>query len=173
LSLISHLSWHHYHAGEFDRAIEAGERVTEMDPSFTMARIYLGQAYTLNRMYREAIDEFERSLVDGSTDVEGYLGLTFALSGDRRKAEAVLGDLMSHSAERYVSPYHIATISLALGDQEGAFRWLHKTVDEHGRHAAALRLDPVLAPIRGDPRFQTLVQRVGARYQNRNGHLVT
>jgi adenylate cyclase len=173
LSLISHLSWHHYHAGEFDRAIEAGERVTEMDPSFTMARIYLGQAYTLNRMYREAIDEFERSLVDGSTDVQGYLGLTFALSGDRRKAEAVLGDLMSHSAERYVSPYHIATISLALGDQEGAFRWLHKTVDEHGRHAAALRLDPVLAPIRGDPRFQTLVQRVGARYQNRNGHLVT
>ena len=85
----------------------------------------------------------------------------------------MLADLMSNSAERYVSPYHIATISLALGDLDGAFQWLNKTVDEHGRHAAALRLDPVLAPIRDDPRFHLLVQRVGARYQNRNGHLVT
>jgi TolB-like protein len=164
LSLIAHLSWHHYHAGEFRDAIDVGQRATEMDPSFIMARIYLGQAYALDRMYREAIKEFEKSLAEGSTDVQGYLGLTFALSGDRRKAEAMLADLQSQSAERYVSPYHFATISLALGDIDGAFRWLDKTVDERGRHAVSLRLDPVLTTIREDPRFPLLLRRISARY---------
>jgi adenylate cyclase len=161
LSMIAHLSWHHYHAGEFARAIEVGQRATEMNPSFTMARIYLGQAYALNGMHREAINEFEKSLAEGSMDVNGYLGLTFALSGYRRKAEAMMAELHSESAVRYVSSYHFATISLALGDVDGAFQWLDKAVDEHSRHATYLKTDPGLTGLRGDPRFNRLLHKVG------------
>jgi TolB-like protein/tetratricopeptide (TPR) repeat protein len=160
LPLIAHLSWHHYHASEFDLAIAAGQRAIDMEASFIMARIYLGRAYALNRMYNEAINEFDKSLAEGSADVKGYLGLTFALAGDRRKAERVLAELISDSADHYVSPYHFGTISLALGDVESAFQWLDKAVDERGRHVAALRLDPALASIRGDPRFQMLLRRI-------------
>jgi adenylate cyclase len=160
LPLIAHLCWHHYHANEFGLAIAAGQRAIEMDPSFIAARIYLGQAYALNRMYKEAINEFEKSLAEGSADVRGYLGLTFALAGERRKAERIVAELMSDSTDHYVSAYHFGTISLALGDVEGAFRWLNKAADEHGRHVAALRLDPALASIRSDPRFQMLLHKV-------------
>ena len=159
LPLIAHLCWHHYHASEFDLAIAAGQRAIDMDASFIMARIYLGRAYALNRMYKEAINEFDKSLAEGSTDIRGYLGLTFALSGDRRKAEHMLAELISESASRYVSSYHFGTISLALGDVDGAFQWLNKAVDERGPHVAALRLDPTLVSIRSDPRFQMLLRR--------------
>ncbi len=131
-----------------------------MDASLIMARIYLGRAYALNRMYKEAINEFDKSLAEGGGDVKGYLGLTFALAGERRKAEHMLAELASGSADHYVSPYHLGTIVLALGDVEGAFVWLDKAVDEGGRHVAALRLDPALASIRGDPRFQMLLRRI-------------
>jgi serine/threonine-protein kinase len=160
LPLIAHLCWHHYHASEFGQAIAAGQKAIDMEPSFIMARIYLGQAYALNRMYKEAINEFDKSLAEGSADVKGYLGLTVALSGDRRKAESILAELITESAKYYVSSYHLGTISLALGDVNGAFRWLNKAIDEHGRHIAALRLDPVLQPIRYDPRFQLLLRRI-------------
>jgi TolB-like protein/tetratricopeptide (TPR) repeat protein len=153
LPMIAHQSWHHYHAGEFDHAIAAAQRAIEMDPSFVMARIYLGRAYALNRMFREAVSEFDKSSAEGSAEVKGYLALTFALAGERGRAERLLADLISASADHYVSCYHFAAISLALGDVDGAFGWLNKTVEEHGRHVAALRLDPALASIRGDPRF--------------------
>ena len=154
---IGEYSWHHYHASEFNVAIEAGQKAIDMDASFTMARIYLGRAYALNRMYKEAIDAFGKSLAEGSTDVKGYLGLTFALAVERRKAERVLAELISGSDEQYVSPYHFGTISLALGDVSGALQWLEKTVEERGRYAAALKLDPAVEKIRSDPRFQTLL----------------
>jgi TolB-like protein len=160
LPLIAHLCWHHYHASEFDLAIAAGQRAIDMDGSFIMARIYLGRAYALNRMYKEAIDEFDKSLAEGGADVKGYLGLTLALAGERRKAERMLAELISDSADHYVSSYHLGTISLALGDVEGAFQWLNKAVDEHGRHVAALRLDPALVSIRRDPRFQMLLRKI-------------
>jgi TolB-like protein len=160
LPLIAHQSWHHYHASEFDHAIAAGQRAIEMDPSFTMARIYLGRAYALNRMHDEAIKEFDKCLAEGSADIEGYLALTFALAGERVRAERMLADLVSASADQYVSSYHFGAISLALGDVDGAFRWLDKAVEEHGRHVAALRLDPALARIRNDPRFDRLLVKI-------------
>ena len=65
-------------------------------------------------------------MAEGSTDVKGYLGLTFALAVERRKAERVLAELISGSDEQYASPYHFGTISLALGDVSGALQWLRE-----------------------------------------------
>jgi TolB-like protein len=158
--LIAQQSWHHYHASEFDHAIAAGQRAIEMDPSFMTARICLGRAYALHRMHNEAIKEFDKCLAEGSLEINCYLGLTFALAGERGRAERMLADLVSASADQYVSSYHFGAISLALGDVDGAFCWLDKAVEEHGRHVAALRLDPALARIRNDPRFDRLLRKI-------------
>jgi tetratricopeptide (TPR) repeat protein len=160
LPLIADQSWHHYHAGQFDQAIAFARRAIEMDPSFIVARIYLGRACALNGMYKEAIHEFDGCLAEGSADIKGYLALTLALAGERGRAEGMLADLISASAHQYVSCYHFGATSLALGDMDGAFRWLDKAVEEHGRHVAALRLDPALARIRNDPRFDMLLAKI-------------
>lgn len=161
LPLIAHLGWHYYYAGDCAGAVASCQKALDMDPSFTMARIYLGQAYTMSQMYTAAIDEFEKSLAAGSSDVKGYLGLALALSGSRQEAEAIMAALCSEAGERYVSPYHLATICLALGDLDQAFVWLGKAVEEGSRHIAYLRLDPVLAPLHGDPRLMRLLSRIG------------
>jgi adenylate cyclase len=160
LTLIAHLGWHYYHAGDYVRAIEAGQRVIEMDPSFILARRYLGQAYALNRMYKEAIAEFEQLTSDGSPVAKGYLGLVLALSGRKQEAEAMLADLISESTERYVSSYHLATIALALGDIDRAFAWLNDALDERAWPMPYLKLDPMLASIRDDRRFEMLLERL-------------
>lgn len=161
LTLIAHLGWHFYHAGDYAGAIDAGRRAIGMDPSFALARRYLGQAYAVSHMYSEAIAEFEQLMSDGSAVAKGYLGLVLAMSGRRQQAEAMLADLISESKERYVSSYHLATIAMALGDIDRAIAWLNDAVDERAWPMAYLKLDPMLMGIRGEPRFKTLLARVG------------
>src|SRR5262249_29090601 len=131
-----------------------------MDPSFALARRYLGQAYAVNRMYKEAIAEFELLMSDAPMVAKGYLGLTLAMSGRRQQAEAILAELISESAARYVSSYHLAAIALALGDIDRAFAWLNDAANERAWPMAYLKLDPVLASIRDDARFKRLLGRV-------------
>jgi TolB-like protein/lipoprotein NlpI len=160
LTLIAHLGWHYYHAGDCARAIEACQRAVGMDPSFVLARRYLGQAYVVNRMYDKALAEFEQLMSDSESIAKAYIGLVFAMSGRRGKAEAALAGLMSESTERYVSSYHLATIALALGDIDRAFEWLNDALEERAWPMAYLKLDPMLAQIRGDWRFKLLLDRI-------------
>jgi hypothetical protein len=131
-----------------------------MNPAFTLARTYLGQAYLLSRMYKQAISEFEQVLPDSSTDAKGYLGLAFAMSGQRPQAEAMLAEMISQSEKCPPSSYHLAAISLALGDVDRAFGWLNDAATERTWTMPYLKLDPILASIRGDIRFKTLLDRL-------------
>ena len=42
---------------------------------------------------------------------------------------------------------------MRLGDTEQAFSWMKKTVEEPSWFALQLRVNPLLDPLRGDPRF--------------------
>jgi len=44
-----------------------------------------------------------------------------------------------------------------MGGTEQAFTWLAKAVAERNRLALEIRVNPIFDPLRGDPRFETLV----------------
>jgi len=50
-----------------------------------------------------------------------------------------------------------------IGDKEHAFEWLNTAYQEHCLWLIFLRSDPVLAPLRSDPRYAQLVKKVGSR----------
>jgi hypothetical protein len=49
----------------------------------------------------------------------------------------------------------------AIGDRDRAFEWLEKALEERDPMMVYLRVHPRLDPLRGDPRFDALVRRVG------------
>jgi hypothetical protein len=49
---------------------------------------------------------------------------------------------------------------MGLGDKDEALGWLEKAYADHGA-VANLRIDPVFEPLVPDPRFQSLLRRVG------------
>ena len=105
-----------------------------MDQSFTMARIYLGQAYMSSRMYLDAISEFEKSLDAGSTDVKGYLGLVLVLSGFQHDAEEILGfaalPKQANAMCRLITWRHFAKLSaIAIRHLRG---WKKRSTREAG-----------------------------------------
>ena len=65
------------------------------------------------------------------------------------------------SRERYVPPWELALVEIALGERERAFAELERAFDDAYWRMLYLRVDPKLDTLRDDPRFEALVGRLG------------
>jgi TolB-like protein len=84
-----------------------------------------------------------------------------ACLGRRAEADSVVRAQIADTARRYVNPVDVAMGLLALGDNDGAIRWLERGADERTWWVTHLPTRPEYAPLRGDPRFEALVRRLG------------
>ena len=113
--------------------------------------------------YPEAIAEFTkaRDCSRGNSQTIAMIGYVSALAGDAAKARAMLDELKSRSAHEYVPRSNIAVVYLALAEQDEAFAWLEKAYEEHDALVSFLKIDPKWDPVRSDPRFISILERVG------------
>ena len=65
------------------------------------------------------------------------------------------------SLARYVSPFDVALVYVALGDLDTAIERLEEAVEARTPDLVMSRVDPRLDVLRDDPRFQTILKRVG------------
>ena len=160
----SHLGWIYYLAGKNDNAIEQCRKILELDPSSFPARRYLGLAYEAKGMYPEAIAEFQTGVkLSGSPLMHALLGHAYAASGKSAEAKQVLADLQQLQGQRYVSPYTVAAIYSGLGDEEQAFKWLERAVEERDIWLMNLKVDPVFAKLRNKRQFTDILGRIRLR----------
>lgn len=94
--------------------------------------------------------------------LRGSIAHVFARLGNR-PAEKILEEMLASAKTKYVSPYSIAVIYSGLADQARAFEWLNKAFDEHSGFMVYMSSDPRLQPLRREPSFQDLLQRMGLR----------
>jgi serine/threonine-protein kinase len=152
-----------YYAGRYDEAIDQCRKTIEMDPTFAVAHWHLGLAYEQKQVFDAAIEELQNatSLSGGSPLMRAALGHAYAISQKTYEANEILGELNELSKQQYVSPYELAAIYVALGNNEQAFQLLEKAHAEHSFHLVNLNVSPQFQSVRSDPRFQDLVRRIG------------
>jgi TolB-like protein/DNA-binding winged helix-turn-helix (wHTH) protein/Tfp pilus assembly protein PilF len=162
LIISGHQPWHYYYARDFDRVIEICHDNLASHPEAFWVHFELGRAYEQKRMFNEAISELTTalSLQKDMTFAIAALGHAYAVSGQREKAQQLLGNLKKLSTQRYVSSADIAMIYIGLGDNDQALAWLQKAFLERSWYFVLLRVDPRLDSLRPDPRFQALLRRV-------------
>ncbi len=164
LSLIinTSLGRAYYYARNHDLAIEQLRRTLEMEPKFAEARFQLGLVYEAKRMYAEAEAEMQKSAeLFADPLMQAWVGRIYAVQGKRAEAERVLAELLEMSRRQYVPPYLIAIIYTGLGEKDSAFEWLEKTYQERSYYVIWLKADPLYDPLRSDPRFASLLERIG------------
>jgi TolB-like protein/DNA-binding winged helix-turn-helix (wHTH) protein/Tfp pilus assembly protein PilF len=157
------LGLRYYHARRYDEAIEQGRKILEFDPSFAPAHLLLGQVYVQKGLHAEAISELQ-SAANLSGDSPLYMaqvGVAYAAAGRNAEALSVIDQLQKVARKSYVSSYGLAQIYAALGDKQQAMKWLQSAYDERAVWMAYLKVDPVLDPVRFEPRFQELVRQMG------------
>jgi hypothetical protein len=81
--------------------------------------------------------------------------------GRRAEADSVVRAAIADTARRFVNPVSVGIGLLALGDRDGAIRWLERGADERTWWAMLIHRFEDLAPLRGDPRFEALKRRLG------------
>ncbi len=148
---------------EYDLAIDHFGRALELDPRFYKALMGLGRGYVAKGRYEEGIAYFEeaRSLSGNILYVAGALGHAYALAGNTEQARRHIDELVRISRHRYVPATSIAVIQVGLGELGKAMDWLDKAYEEHAGPLILLGVHPIYDPLRGERRFQALLEKLG------------
>lgn len=81
--------------------------------------------------------------------------------GDTEAVRAILEDMILKSKEHFVPPFNIAIVHSQLGEKEKALAMLEKGYEVRDPKMVYLKTDQRLKDLRGDPRFQDILSRVG------------
>jgi len=147
---------------DYDQAIEVLQRALEMDPNFPTTRVRLADAYARKSMYEEALAEYQKEATfrTGAFLSEIGTGIVYARIGERQKAEEILGDLLRQSEDKYITPYGLAKLCFALGENDKGFKWLEKAYEELDIMLGRIKVDADLDSMRSDPRFKALLKKM-------------
>jgi tetratricopeptide (TPR) repeat protein len=160
------LGWAYYFARKYDQALEQGRRALEMDPNFGFAYWHRGMIQLQQRKYNDAIAAFRKAihLSGANTTFISYLGHAQGRAGKPREARQMAAQLESLSHKQYVSSYLIAMVYLGMGDLDEALTGIERAFEERSGYLAFSRVEPMLDPLQGTPRFQKLLEKVGAGF---------
>jgi len=149
-------------ARRYDEAIAQLRKTIEMDPHFYYAHWNLGQALELKGQLREAVAEYKKAAeLNDDPLVVALLARAYAKLGQRDEALKRLEELQQAATRRYVPNYAFALVYAALGDNAKAMDWLERAYrDRVGPEVVLIKVDPMLDSLRGDPRFEALVDKI-------------
>ena len=154
-----------YNMRNYDAAIDQGRRTIEQYPTYPLAYIWLGSAYRQKKMFPEALDSFSqgRKLSSDQPVMIALYGHALAISGDAVGAHKALADLQHLAESRYVSALYFAAIYTGLGETSTALDWLDRAYKERSDRLVYLGVDPIADPLRSDPRFRELLEKIGVQ----------
>jgi tetratricopeptide (TPR) repeat protein len=148
----------------YDEGIAQLRRTLDLDPNFARAHFWLGQAYLAKGSRAEALTELEQAKRLGQR-AEGLLAYTYAVSGQRDRALALVRELIPRAEREYVSPYLVGIAFIGLSEKNLALKWLTRAADARDpvTGPANWLSDPLLDPLRSDPQFTQLLTRMGLK----------
>ena len=153
----------YYYVRQYDEAKAANERVLELDPAFLAPLFFGGQALERQGKYAEAITRcLDAAKVPGrDPSIIAVLGYAYASAGRRSEALKIARELEARWHKQHFPPSTIALLYVGLKDREQAFRWMETAFRERDAQLLWFKVDPQLDPVREDPRFASLMRRMG------------
>ena len=157
-----------FYTKEYDQAMMVLRNSLAIEPRNALAHIWLGRVYQEKKMYKDAIGEYEKTLI-GIKDwpvALAAIGYVYGIIGQKPEAEKMLIRLREVSGSRYVTPYGVALIYASINDRDKTFEYLDKAFEEKSNWLVWLKQDPRWVVVSDDPRYQNLVAKVGLLKKN-------
>jgi serine/threonine-protein kinase len=152
-----------YTAQRFEEAVECAHRVLSLNPSYAEGHRCLGACLMALGRTSEALDSFKHALTIAGPSgwMVAALAAARARIGDTDEAERLLADLEKRSQDEWVSPMAFAVIHASLGRYDEAFAELERSYEERDCWVVSLGVEPAWVSLRGNPRFEAIVAKVG------------
>jgi len=138
------------------------KRTLELDPYFAIAHGHLAMVYDAKGMHAEALSEIkEARRLGDALWIELVMGIAEAHSGHMDEARRIMKTLESEALDPSQAIGLTAPLHVALGEKEEALAKLELAIKQHEIELVWMKVEPSLNPLRGDPRFQELLRRIG------------
>ena len=153
----------YYYAREYQKSEFHYRMAIELDPRFDGAHTDLARTLEALGRFEEARAEYEV----GRRLAGSLAGPSFGIAhvevglGNHAEARRILAELTAARSTKVISAWGIAAVHACLGDVDEAFAWLETAFTEGTTGLVMLRVHPRLDSIRGDPRYQAMVERAG------------
>lgn len=154
----------YYYERDYEKAIAEMQRALSITPGFAIAEYGLGRVYSAQGRTDEALAAIERAL--GPLRYPEWLAeyaRVLLQAGRRRDAERVLSELSQQPDRGTPYPEQEAHRAIVLGEHDRAFAILERAIESRSLGMLWLLVDPRVDPLRRDPRFTTLLSRIGVR----------
>jgi tetratricopeptide (TPR) repeat protein len=165
----ANLGFIYVHGRRYPEAIAQLRKTVELNPNFAYSHLMLGFALEASGNLTEAITEYEKlyasekgaELKDRTFGV-ALLAHAYGQQGDRAKALQFFAEAKEREAQKgKISPYAFAMACLGLGQTDEALTALERSYQTREAIAISnIRVDPLLDPLRGDPRFEALAEKI-------------
>ncbi len=152
-------------ARDYAAALEFARQAAVVLTDFWIANLQMAQAYEQLGEDALALEALGRGGVGAeNSKVLSLRGYILAKAGRADEAREVLKTLEAMARERYIPPYAIAQVYTGLRQDDQAFAWLERGIEEHDVHLAMLPTEPKWDALRGDRRFAEVLRRCGLPY---------
>ena len=145
-----------YFLGDLDGAEREIRNCLTVSPTYTYAHFVMGQILLARRDNQAALRESLRETPEGGRDL-GLAVINFAL-GRADESNAAMARLARENGELW--PYAVAEAHAFRNERQQAFDWLNRAYDARDSDLQFVRNDPLLAPIRADTRYRTLLRKM-------------
>jgi TolB-like protein/Flp pilus assembly protein TadD len=165
--LNSELAYAYYLSRDPDAAISQARKTLQLDPTYSYASCILAWSLGLKGMYQEALSELNKArIISDPPDwswIIAEIAYVNARIGNHDTARQLLQELKGRTTREYIDPAILSYIHIGLGEADEAFAWMEKAYQEHSGAIGWLQVEPKFDPVRSDPRFTALVQRMGLK----------
>lgn len=160
------LASYYYTRRDANRLIAQAKKILDLDPAFAYGHFYLGFGYEFKGMEREAVDTFAiaATAFGEPEDIGEELKTAYEQNGMAGVWHMRLEQYETRPHLQHYPIYLKSLVPIRLGDKETSLAWLYKAYEQRDRGVIYARHEPLLAPLRQDPRFQDLLRRIGLAF---------
>ncbi len=148
---------------DYQTALQIYRQLSDLDPVFWKAYSALGRVLSLLGRYDEAIASLERAraLAGDVPSVLAATGQTLGAAGFVWEARALLDQLHHIHKNQWVPSSCFAIVHIGLGDYQTALTHLETACDKREQAISCMKVHPLYDPLRSEPRFQRILERIG------------
>jgi len=159
-----------FHAGRVDEALAILRPLAVTNPSLRSAAAYLATIYLTTGRDEEFIREFRRSAMLSGSAEDLVIADAAEAGFDSGQRQGMLTAMLATQQELYAAgrlpAFRLALTAAMLGDQQLAFDYLGQSVQRREPEIKGIRLEPALADLHADARFNVLIAEAGLSPEN-------
>jgi eukaryotic-like serine/threonine-protein kinase len=152
------VGWVAFFARRLDDAIHQFQMAIEMESNMPIVHSFLGFAYLAADRVSEAVAAFE--VVRNQRSLLGSYAHALGRAGRIDEARAVLAEMDRRAQHSYISDFSRSLVHLGWGDHDTALDYLERALEERPYLMSYLAVHPVVDPLRSEPRFATILERM-------------